>query len=104
MDEESSNLFTFHTPWGLHRLNTLVMGTHSGSSELHERIRVIIKGLDGVVQIKDDIVIHRKGKEHDEWLKEFLARLQENRLTVRLEKCKFGVAEVLWFRHMTGTE
>ena len=49
MDEESRNLFTFHTPWGLHRLNTLVMGTHSGSSELHERIRVIIKGLDGVV-------------------------------------------------------
>merc|ERR1712059_18355 len=62
MDEESRNLFTFHTPWGLHRLNTLVMGTHSRSSELHERIRVIIKGLEGVVHIKDDIVIHGKGK------------------------------------------
>ena len=27
---------------------------------------VIIKGLEGVVQIKDDIVIHGKGKVHDE--------------------------------------
>ena len=66
MDKESRNLFTFHTPWGLHRLNTLVMGTHLGSSKLHERIREIIKGLEGEVKIKDDIVIHRKGREHDE--------------------------------------
>ena len=58
MDEESKNLFVFHTPWGLHRLNTLVMGAHSGSSELQERVRIIVKGLEGVTQIKDDVVIH----------------------------------------------
>ena len=78
MDEESRNLFAFHTPWGLHRLNTLVMGTHSGSSELHKRITVIIKGLEGMVQIKEDIVIHGKGKTHDERLKQFLARLEKH--------------------------
>ena len=44
MDKESRDLFTFHTAWGLQRLNMLVMGMHSGSSELHERIRVIISG------------------------------------------------------------
>ena len=74
----SQEIFTFHTPWGLHRLNTLVMGTHSGSSKLHERIRVIIKGLEGVVQIKDDIVIHGKGKEHNKRLKQFLVRLEKH--------------------------
>ena len=100
MDEESRNLFTFHTSWGLHRLNTLVMGTHSGSSELHKWIRVIIKGLERVVQIKDDIVIHRKGKAHDERLKLFLARLEKHGLTLRMEKCRLGVAEVLWFGHI----
>ena len=65
MDDESKDLFVFHTPWGLHRLNTLVMGTHSGSSELQERVRVILKGLEGVVQIKDDVVVHGTGQEHD---------------------------------------
>ena len=56
----------------------LVMGTHSGSSELHKQIRVIIKGLEGVVQIKDNIVIHGKGKMHDKRLKQFLARLEKH--------------------------
>ena len=100
MDEESRNLFTFHTPWGLHRLNTLVMGTHSGSSELQERVRVIVKGLQGVAQIKDDVVIHGPGAEHDTRLRLFLARIQEHGLTLRKEKCKFGVTEVLWFGHV----
>ena len=100
MDEESRNLFTFHTPWGLHRLNTLVMGTHSGSSELQERVRVIVKGLEGVAQIKDDVVIHGAGTEHDTRLRLFLARIQEHGLTLRREKCKFGVTEVLWFGHV----
>ena len=100
MDEESRNLFTFHTPWGLHRLNTLVMGTHSGSSELQERVRVIVKGLQGVAQIKDDVVIHGTGAEHDTRLRLFLARIQEHGLTLRKEKCKFGVTEVLWFGHV----
>ena len=45
-------------------------------------------------------MIHGKGKEHDKWLKEFLARLQEHGLVLRVKKCKFGVAEVLWFRHI----
>ena len=29
-----------------------------------------------------------------------MTRLQEHRLTLRAEKCRFGVAEVLWFRHI----
>ena len=62
MTEESADLFVFHTPWGLHRLNRLVMGAHSGSSELQERMRIIVEGLEGVTQIKDDVVIHGKGK------------------------------------------
>ena len=100
MDDESKDLFVFHTPWGLHRLNTLVMGTHSGSSELQERVRVILKGLEGVVQIKDDVVIHGTGQEHDKRLELFLKRIQEHGLTLRKEKCKFGVQEVLWFGHV----
>ena len=62
------------------------------------------KGLDGVVQIKHDIVIHGKGKEHDERHKKFLTRLQDHGLTLRIEKCKFGVAEILWFRHLYGRD
>ena len=78
-------------------MNTLVMGTHSGSSELQERMRIIVAGLEGVTQIKDDVVIHGQGLQHDERLRKFLERIQEHGLTLRKEKCKFGVQEVTWF-------
>ena len=56
--------------------------------------------LELVVQIKDDIVIHGKGKAHNDRLKLFLARLEKHGLTLRREKCKLGVPEVLWFGHI----
>ena len=95
-DESSRDLFVFHTLWGLHRLNTLVMGTHTGSSELQERVRVIVDGLEGVMQIKDDVVIHGAGKQHDKRLKKFLGRIEEHGPTLRKEKCRLGVSEVMW--------
>ena len=58
-------MFVFYTPWGLYKYNTLVMGVSSASSECHERIRLVVEGLEGVQQIKDDIVVHGDGKEHD---------------------------------------
>ena len=45
------------------------MGTAPASSECHERIRIILEGLEGVIQIKDDLVVHGKGQEHDDRLK-----------------------------------
>ena len=71
------------------------MGPHTGSGELQERIRVIIDVLEGVTQIKDDVVIHGAGRQHDERLKLFLARIEEHGLTLRKKKCRFGVSELM---------
>ena len=51
---------------GLYNFNTLVMGTAPASSECHERIRIILEGLEGVTQIKDDLVVHGKGQVHND--------------------------------------
>ena len=87
----------FHTPMGLYTFNTLVMGTAPASSECHENIRRILEGLAGVKQIKDDLVVYGRGKKHDARLGMVLERLQEYGMTLRLEKCQFGVQEVKWF-------
>ena len=100
MDEASQELFVFYTPWGLYKYNTLVMGVSSASSECHERIRLIVEGLEGVQQIKDDIVVHGQGQIHDARLKALLERLEEYNITLRKEKCQFGVPEVKWFGHI----
>ena len=49
--DDSKDLYCFWTPWGLYRFNTLVMGVSSVSVECHERIHLIVEGLEGVIQI-----------------------------------------------------
>ena len=60
----------------------------------------MIKGLEGVVQIKDNIVIHGKGKEYDEKLEKLLDRLQNEGQTLRAKRCEFGAAETTWFGYI----
>ena len=62
------------TPYGY--MDIQIPKTHSGSSKHWGKIRGMIGDMEGVVQIKDNIVIHGKGKEHDEKLKELLDRVQ----------------------------
>ena len=95
IDEESRALFVFTTPFGLYRFKRLVMGTAPASAECHTKLKDLLEGLEGVVQIKDDLVIHGKGQEHDERLRKVLQRMLEAGLTLRREKRKLGQAEVL---------
>ena len=76
------------------------MGAPPASGECHAKMATIIQGLKGVEQIKDDLVVHGKGKIHDERLKALLGRLSEYGITLRKEKCKFGKPEVHWFGHV----
>merc|ERR1711888_82853 len=97
LDEESKNLFVFYTPWGLYKYETLVMGVHTASSECQEKVRLLLDGLEGIQQIQDDVVVHGVGEEHDERLQALLERLHKYGITLRKEKCQFGVPEILWF-------
>ena len=104
IDEESSKLFKFTTPFGLFKFRRLVMGTPPASGECHTKLAQITAGLMGVVQIKDDLVIHGKGKEHDTRLEVLLDRLVKFGLTLRPEKCRFGQQEVKWFGHVFSAQ
>ena len=94
LDEESKRVFVFYAPGGLYGFNILVMGTALASSECHKRIMVIFVSLEGVTQIKDDLVVHGEGQEHDHQLEKVLERLEKYGLTLRRDKCQFGVTEV----------
>ena len=97
IDEENGRLFIFTTPFGLFRYKRLVMGTPPALSECHDKLRALFHGLKGVVQIKDDLVVHGKGQEHDENVKQVLERIRTSGLTLRKEKCWMGQQEVKWF-------
>ena len=94
--------FKFYGPDRLYRFNTLVMGLSSGSSECHEKLRRVLEGLQGVVQIKDDIVVH--GQDYDTILEVLLVRFEQFNITLRKEKCKLGKQEVNWFDHIFNNQ
>ena len=77
IDEASKKLFVFTTPYGLFRYKRLVMGTPPASSECHDKIRRLLKGLPGGTHIKDDLVVHGSGREQDERLKKVFERFLE---------------------------
>ena len=100
LTEDSQELFKFHGVDGVYRFKVLVMGTPPASGECHKAMSRILYGLEGVAVIKDDILVHGKGKTHDENLRRCLKRLGEYRIKLRKEKCKLGQQAVIWFGHV----
>ena len=82
---------------GIFRLFVLAMGTPSASGECHATMSKILEELEGCLQIKDDILIHGKGVQHNKNLEAMLKRLKEYDIRLRREKCEFGKQSVKWF-------
>ena len=87
-------------PFGIYKFKRMVMGAPPASEECHAKMAAIIQGLEGVEQIKDDLVVHGKGKMHDKRLRALFVRLHDYGITLRMEKCKLGKPEVQWFGHI----
>ena len=60
--DKSKKLFVFYKLWCLYCYNSLVIGVSSASSECHKRMRRMVKGLEGVQQIKVMLSFIVKGK------------------------------------------
>lgn len=90
LSEESQELFNFHGVNGVYHFLVVVMGTPHALVECHTAMSKYCNGLKGVLVIKDDILIHGKGQDHDENLYDYGIRL-------RKETCKLGQQAVMWF-------
>ena len=97
IEEKARKLFMFRTPDGLYRYKRLVMGNSPASSECHRRVRDMVEGCEGVLQIKDDILVYGREEEHNQRLKKVLERIEESGCTLRRDKCEFGKSQVTWF-------
>ena len=104
IEEQARKLYSFRTPWGIYRYKRMVMGTSPASSEIQKRIRQIVGKCRNAIHIKDDILVHGKGREHDVYLAEVLRVLHENGITCRPDKCQLGQPEVTWFGNVYSKE
>ena len=93
--KESSLLTTFITPFGWYKFNRLPFGISSAPEHFQRRMTDLLRGLEGVICLIDDVLVHgRTQEEHDERLALVLQRLLESGMTLNKEKCKFSCSRV----------
>ena len=99
-EENARKLYAFRTPWGIYRYKRIVMGTCPASSKIQKRIRETVRNCRNIVHIKDDIIVHGVGQQHDQYKIEVLRTLQEKRITLRPDKYHLGQPRVKWFGYI----
>ncbi len=106
LDEESSYLTTFNTPFGRFRWLRMPFGISSAPEEFQRRQDQIIEGLNGVRGVADDILIYGEGDsieeasvDHDANFRSLMERCRERNLKINPTKMKFKVQEVSFIGH-----
>ena len=100
LDDSSSKLLTFQTPFGRYKFNRLPFGVKTASEIFQRRIVEIIEGLEGCANSQDDIIVWGRSRdEHDARLKNVLDRIQAANLKLNREKCIFAVQQLTFLGH-----
>ena len=101
LDQESSKLATFQTPWVRYRYLRMPFGISPAPECFQRKLDQNLQGLKGIYKVADDILITGRGttkdgavKNHDANLLKLLERCQERNLKNR-EKLRLKCTDVL---------
>ncbi len=93
LSDDSSILTTFNSPYGRYRYLRLPYGLKSSQDVFQRKLDECLEGLNGVVSIVDDVIVHgRTRHEHDQNLHKVLRRMSET--GIKLNEDKLYVASV----------
>lgn len=105
LDEPSSYLTTFWTPFGRYRWLRMPFGLKSAPEEFQRRIDNCIEGLPNVQAVYDDIIVYGSDdKEHDTALRTLLERCRECNLKLNKNKLKYKLDKVAYLGHILSAE
>ena len=101
LSEDSRNITTFTTHVGLRRYKRLSFGVSSAAEIFQNTLSNVLKGLDGVRNIADDIIVFgRNQEEHNKRLCKLFERLKERNLTLNKAKCEFNKDKLEFYGHI----
>ena len=101
LDDDSSNLLCFNSPFGRYKFNRLPFGVSNASEIFQMDIAEIIEGIEGAANAQDDIIIWGETKEiHDQRLHEVMSRIKQSGLQLNRAKCKFCVTQIAFLGHV----
>ena len=95
LSPDSELLTTFITPYGRFCFRRLPFGITSAPEHFQRRMSEILEGLEGVLCMVDDVLIHgRTQEEHDQRVVQVLERISKAGLTLNPQKCQFSKDQV----------
>ena len=105
VDQESSKLLTFATPFGRYRFKRLLYGIHSASEIFQASVANIISDIEGASNSQDDIIIWGKTREElHERTVQVLEAIRKNGMKLNPAKCVFARIELIFLGHkVTGS-
>ncbi|KAK3726556.1 hypothetical protein QZH41_001958 [Actinostola sp. cb2023] len=111
LDEPSSDLTIFNTPWGRYRWLRMPFGLSPAPEEFQRGIVMVLEGLEGAIAIADDILVFGTGstdeivdKNHDDHLKAVLERCHLKGIKLNKEKMQFKQKQVSYMGHVITDE
>ena len=104
LDEASSKLCTFFTPFGRYRFTRLPSGIKSAPEVFQNHMPELFSDVEGVKVIVDDILVWDKDdEEHDARLEQVLRRAREVNLKFNAKKCEIK-QEVPYVGHVLSKD
>ena len=105
LDAKSRFLTTFITPWGRYCFKRMPFGISSAPEFFQRSMEKILSGLPGVLCMMDDVlVIGENENQHWSRLRAVLDRISRSGMTLRREKCEFGVHSITFLGHVVTPE
>ncbi|XP_048257540.1 uncharacterized protein K02A2.6-like [Haliotis rufescens] len=98
LDEESSMLTTFNSPFGRYRFLRLPFGLNLSQDVFQKSMDMILEKCPGTVGIADDIAVFGKNKkEHDNNLINLMEAAQQSGLVFNPGKCEIKTDQIKFF-------
>ena len=105
LDNQSSYLTTFITPFGRYRWLRLPFGLNVSSEIFQRKLDESLEGLDGVLCVADDILVYGDTEEsHDKNLENLLKTCQQKNIKLNKKKSVFKTTEVEFLGHVVTSE
>ena len=101
LTKDSRNITVFSTHAGLRRYKRLNYGISASPEIFQNEIRQTLQGLDGCINISDDIIIFGKSqKERDKNLEAIFERLSQENFTFNRNKCFFSRSSINFYGYI----